>query len=232
MPAAISTRNLAALPPPAKLERIGLALSMLDAIAFPEDWDQRYYSFDALWGRGERIFSMRNGEGDFYYVWFTKAGALLHGFAHEAPMSPWSAQRRRERGASRGKAYPGMFTGRPMELESKNTMESFCEDPGEITFCAWWTPALGAWHIGDIAFPKGHKDPDGSAALLFGLDGKPESYVKWIKRYAGLRAPLAAVKKIFDIAPLTRTLTLAINPEADFAVVRREAKLMKYPIKG
>ena len=60
---------------------------MLDAI-IPE-WEYRYYSFNAHWGPGEVLASMRNGSGDEYYLLFSSAGAILKRFAHEAPMTPY-----------------------------------------------------------------------------------------------------------------------------------------------
>ncbi len=221
----ISTRTISKLAPPDALARIGQSAAMLDALLFPDDWDERYFSFDAKWGRGERVFSMRNGEGDFWFLWLARAGAVLHGFAHESAMSPWSRQRSKEVGAP--KPFPGLFAGFPKALAYKKTAASFCEDKNEVTFVAW---SLGGarWTIGDVAFPKG-SDPDGSKDLLFILDGNAETYAKWAKRYVGRAVPLAAVKKIYLHAPLTNELARAINPEADFAAAKKEAKSIGYP---
>jgi hypothetical protein len=56
---------------------------MLDAILSPE-WEYRYYSFDAHWGPGEEMASMRNGEGDDWFLLLDSAGAALKGYAHES----------------------------------------------------------------------------------------------------------------------------------------------------
>jgi hypothetical protein len=154
--AMISTRNLSKLPRPDALARLGQSMAMFDAILMPDDWDERCYSFDAKWSRGERVFSMRDGSGDFFFVWLAKAGAVLQGFAHESAMSPWSSQRSKERGHE---PFPGMFAGLPKSLAYAKTAAPFCEDKGEVTFCAWSVRGA-AWRIGDIAFPKG-KTPMG-----------------------------------------------------------------------
>lgn len=221
----ISTRTISKLASPEALAQIGQSAAMLDALLFPDDWDERYFSFTEKWGRGERVFSMRNGEGDFWFLWLAKAGAVLHGFAHESPMSPWSRQRAKE-GAT--KPFPGLFEGFPKALAYEKTAASFCEDKNEITFLAW-SLAKGPWTIGEVAFPKG-RDPDGSEDLLFILDGKPETYAKWAKQYAGSSIPLAAVKKIYAHAPLTKAIANAINPETDFAEAKKEAKSIGYPL--
>jgi hypothetical protein len=210
---------------PTKLVALGKSVAMLDAILFPDDWDSRYHSFDAKWGRGEQVFSMRNGSGDFYFILFAKAGTVLHGFAHESVMSPWSAKRSKE--ATKA-PYPGMFDGFPKALAYPKTAASFCADENEVTFCAWRPKAASAWRTGNIDFPKG-PDPDGSADLLFILDGKPETYAKWAKSYVERAIPLATIKKVYAHAPLTKAIVSAVNPEADFAAVRAEAKTLGYP---
>lgn len=220
-----STRALGVLAAPTVLARIGQSAAMLDAILFPDDWDMRFYSFDAHWGRGERVFSMRNGEGDFYFLWLAKAGAVLHGFAHESPMSPWSSRRARE---GEPKEFPGLRAGFPKALAYSKTAAAFCEDPLEITFLAWWTGKNGPWCIGDVAFPS-HADPDGSRGLLGVLDGRCETYAKWARIYAEKKIPLGVVKKIYAGAPLTKELVASLNGEATLADVRKEAKSTGYP---
>src|SRR5437879_1987727 len=123
--AKISTRTISKLGAPEALARIGQSVAMLDALLLPDDWDDRYFSFTEKWGRGERVFSMRNGEGDFWFLWLAKPGAVLHGFGHESAMSPWSRQR-----SKRGppKPFPGLTTGFPKALAHAKTAASFCED--------------------------------------------------------------------------------------------------------
>jgi hypothetical protein len=221
----ISTRTISKLAAPKDLIHLGKSVAMLDAIVFPDDWDVRYHSFDAKWGRGEQVFSMRNGEGDFWFLLFAKTGAALHGFAHESPMSPWSKERAKEKDGP--KPFAGIFDGFPKSAGYTETAKSFCEDPNEVTFCAWWTKS-GPWRIGPVKFPKG-KDPDGSEDLLFVLDGKPETYANWIKGYAEPIA-LPHVKKIYAHEPLTKALVAAINPEASFVDVAKEAKTIGYAV--
>jgi hypothetical protein len=221
----VSTRTIATLGAPADLMRLGQSAAMLDAILFPDEWDVRYHSYNVRWSRGEQVFSVRNGEGDFYFIVFTKPGAVLHGFGHESAMSPWSTQRSKEKGGPQ--PFPGLWDGFPKRLGYRETAKSFCEDPGEVTFCAWWI-GDGPWRIGDVRFPKG-KDPDGSAQLLFILDHKPETYAKWIKRYERA-VPLALVRRVYSHEPLTRALVAAINPEAKLAAVVKEAKEIGYAL--
>lgn len=79
----ISTQDLSEVPSIAALRRLTRSLAMLDAILSP-DWEFRYYSFNAAWGAGEMLASMRNGSGDYWFALFCREGVALHGLAHEA----------------------------------------------------------------------------------------------------------------------------------------------------
>lgn len=59
------------LPPPETLERICRGLATLDAIVC-EDWESRFFSFNSKWHvkARERMASMRNGEGDEWFLLF------------------------------------------------------------------------------------------------------------------------------------------------------------------
>ena len=72
------------LPPPVELERVCRGLAVLDAVLC-EDWEMRYYSFNAGWNKKgkERMASMRNGEGDEWFLVFAGAGAFFKAFWHE-----------------------------------------------------------------------------------------------------------------------------------------------------
>ena len=206
------------LAPPDELARRGQSLAMLDAILFPDDWDMRWHSFDARWAPGERVLSMRDGEGDFWFLLLTKRGAVLHAFAHEHTMSPWSHKRSKERGGP--KPFPGLFEGFPKELAYAKTAASFCEDKNEVTFVAWWT-GDGPWKRGPV--------PDGSSDLFMLLDAKPKTYVKWAKRYAEERIALADVEHVYAHRALTKALVKRMSSDADFRDVAREAKSIGYP---
>lgn len=222
----LSTRNIAKLMPPGRLHPLCRAVAMLDAILFPDDWESRYHSYDPKWARGEQLFSMRNGQGDFYFVWFPFQGAVIRGFDHESSMSPWSAERAKT--ADAGKLWPGLFSGLPKKFDRARTEVAFVSD--EVTFVAWWSADHEMkWRIGDLQMPAA-KAPDGSQHLLFILDGKPATYAKWATWYAGHPVSLAAVKKVYAFSPLTESLVRAINPEANLARVLEEAKAIRYPI--
>jgi len=219
----ISSRDLSSLPSPKDLRAHCEALAVLDLILFPEDWDDRRYSFDAAWGP-HAMFQMRDGSGDHMNVLYTKAGgAALRGFAHESVMSPWHSSRRQ---LDKPSPVPGVFTGLPKELSDIESEPAFGGE--EITFCAWWVPLQG-WLIGNVTFPVA-KDPDGSQSLLACLVATPAQIAKEASDYLEEKVPLAAVKKLFDREPLTDALVKSINPEATLDDVRDEALALGWKI--
>jgi hypothetical protein len=166
----ISTRDLTGLPDIDSLRKLSKSLAMLDAIISPE-WESRYYSFNSKWSQGEEMASMRNASGDEYFLLFTAAGAILKGFAHESPMSPY-----RHRPP---KVWEGLLDNVPKEFASFLTEPAF--DMEATTVCIWRTYADKTRQRGKIDFPE-RDDPDGSKDLLFILDGNPRTYTDWGKR--------------------------------------------------
>jgi hypothetical protein len=71
------------LPGIADLRRRAKALAMLDAIICPE-WEYRYYSYNSRWSHGEEMASMRNSQGDEWFILFDSVGTAIKGLDHES----------------------------------------------------------------------------------------------------------------------------------------------------
>lgn len=213
----ISTRDLSGLPAPDALEALSKSLALLDAILCPE-WEFRYYSFDAVWGDGLRLASMRNGMGDQTFCLFGAQGAVLKGFAHESVMSPFRRDPPRP--------WPGVLEKIPPHLRA------WIEDPAiileEITFCVWHEAGAIGWSRGPVEFPEG-PDPDGSAELLEIFDGRPETYHAWAQEYYVRPVDLAAVSHIYQLRPLTPAVVAALNPQLALADLRPDLAEISYP---
>src|SRR5258708_31307927 len=130
----ISTHNLSALPDITRLKLLTQSLALLDSILCPE-WEYRYYSFNANWGSGEDLASMRNGRGDHFFCLFNQSGAILKGFAHEAPMSPFRV--------NPPQIWPGILESVPNQFTAFLSQPAFSID--ETTFCIWRTVSDKAW---------------------------------------------------------------------------------------
>ncbi|MBN1312861.1 MAG: hypothetical protein JXB30_15715 [Anaerolineae bacterium] len=195
-----STRDLSQLPDIDRLKALMQSLALLDVILSP-DLANRYYSFDAHWATDEAMASMRNGSGDELFALFTPTGAIVKGFAHEAPMSPYSK--------NPPTIWPGVLDSVP------TTFADFMNQPAfllsDTTFCIWRTYGDIAWQRGDIEFPKG-KDPDGSADLLAMLAGDPRTYQVWAEDYYERLVRLSAITHIYEHQPLTEEVVTELNP--------------------
>ena len=212
----ISTRDLSQLPDIDRLKALMQSLAMLDAI-LSLDWANRYYSFDAHWAIGEAMASMRNGSGDELFALFTSTGAIMKGFAHEAPMSPYSK--------NPPTVWPGVLDGVP------TTFADFLNQPAfllsDTTFCVWRTYDDTAWQQGDIEFPEG-KDPDGSADLLAMLAGDPRTYQAWAEGHYEQPVSLPAVTHIYEHRPLTEELVTELNPGLSIQELAQDIQNIAY----
>ncbi|TJZ46252.1 hypothetical protein FCH28_27565 [Streptomyces piniterrae] len=200
------------------------SLAMLDAILSP-DHLLRSYSFDRRWGPSQEMASMDNGQGDDFSLVLVPAGACLRGFDHESPMSPYA-------GDADG-TWPGICDGIPDELRSAGITEpAFCDEDGlpRVTACVWRTPDSPVWRAGDIDFPQGHPDPDGSDRLFrLLLDPTPDAYHAFAQEYHGARPELSAVQHLYALRPLTPEIVMALNPEVTLDALSDDIESIGYP---
>jgi hypothetical protein len=197
----VQKQMLASLPDVETLQRLSQSLAMLDAIMSP-DWEDRYYSFNSKWSKGEMMASMRDGSGDNYFILFNRSGAIIKGFAHESPMSPFANVP--------PKIWSGVFDKVPSEFQEFLTEPAFSIE--ETTFCIWRRYSDLSWQVGDIHYPQGD-DPDGSEDLLWILDGNPENYQHFVTEYYEQDVPLSAVQHIYAHKPLTYDIISKLNAE-------------------
>ena len=212
----VTERALASIPEIDALKRLCQSLATLDAIMSPE-WDYRYFSFNSKWADGEMMASMRNGCGDEYFIFFNSLGAIMKGFAHESPMSPWSNERDR--------VWPGVLDDVPAEFADFLTEPAFSMET--TTFCIWRGNGDSSWQTGKIQYPDG-ADPDGSDDLLFALDGDPETYKEFAKDYYECAVDLPAVQSIYQHQPLTTQIAKILNPEVELESIRSDLEEIDY----
>jgi len=214
----ISTRHLSELPSIETLKKLTQSLALLDAILMRQQ-EYRYYSFNSKWGENEQMASMSNGSGDEWYCGFGPPGAFLKGFDHESEMSPWAIEV--------PKVWPGVLDGVPEIFKSFATEPAFSME--NTTFCIWREIQDSQWSTGKISFPA-TDDPDGSEGLLAILDGKPISYKTWAEEYYECSVSLAAVRKIYEHAPLSPELVRELSGTAEFGSLLSDAAEIGYPV--
>jgi hypothetical protein len=211
-----STRHPERLPSPSALLKLTRALSVLDEILWP-DWDWRFYSFDKE-RDGTCLASMRNGEGDLWYLLLLpNGGAVLRGFDHNSVMNPYRHEDER--------LWPGLFDGMPRSLLPwKNAVDI---EPHEVTF-VMWHPPRGRWQAGSVTLPAGD-DPDGSEWLLELLNGDPASYARYTDDRLGHAVDLDAIRAVYN-GSLDARIIQRLNPRADESSILKAARKMGFPM--
>ena len=189
---------------------------MLDAIICPE-WESRYYSFNAKWGEGEEMGSMRNGSGGDWFILFGSFGAAIKGLAHETSI-----------------AGDKVLT-REIQTQVPQAFSSFLTEPA---FGMDW-PSFCYWRgIDDVRWWKAiHPDSmlsatqDGSAEYLALLVEPSSSYVEFAKWYYEVDLPQGIVESVYKRAPLTEDIVRALNPDLTLTDVLEDAAEIGYPVE-
>ncbi|MFD8755558.1 hypothetical protein ACFV0O_31975 [Kitasatospora sp. NPDC059577] len=183
------------------------ALAVLDAVLSPDDWGGRYYSYDSRWSEDEALGSMRDGQGNDWFVLFSPVGVYGRSFDHEVPttLKPLAA-------------VPEEFRGCVEQLGAGDEAEPVA------TAFFWRAPGDAAWQ-GDAV--------DGGAAGPFALllDVSAEAYRDWAEEYfEPEQAPsLAAIEHVLALRPLTPAVVAALNPDTDLAELAGDLAEIGYP---
>ncbi|MCW2914408.1 MAG: hypothetical protein JWN52_2476 [Actinomycetia bacterium] len=173
-------------------------MAMLEAILSPE-WEDRVYSFDAHWGPGQQMASMRSGSGDEYSIVFSLAGAYIRGFDHKSPMSPY--------GLDPARPWPGVIDDDPPEFAAQVTEPAFAHSFPDgpvpaLTACLWRRTTDDRWRTGTIDFPDGSVDADG-AKWMFELlvEGTPEACCRHAGDYFEVPVAAELVQHVYPTDP-------------------------------
>jgi hypothetical protein len=169
-------------------------------------------------GEGEMMASMRDGSGDEYFILFNPHGAIMKGFAHESPMSPYATQS--------GKPGSGVLDDVPDEFKDFLSEPAFSIE--DATFCIWRKYTDSSWQVGSIDYPEVN-DPDGSEDLLFILDGQPSTYKEFAEGYYEKEVDLSAVEHIYRHKPLTFEIVAALNANVSLEELKADIEEIGYP---
>lgn len=170
------------LPAPNELERICKGLAALDAIVC-EDWDSRYYSFNAAWGPKQRMASMRNGSGDEWFLHFSSDRVFFKAFFHE----------------HRTVAAAEVYAGLPESLAPQLEEPAFSME--HLTF--------GGFHDGARWTLRGERKPvEGELAML---SGTAERYQAFALEYFELELPLDAIRHVLSGRPIDHSTLEALE---------------------
>jgi len=188
---------------------------MVEAIVSPE-WEDRYYSFNASWGEGEEMASMRNGSGDDWFLLFGPFGAAIKGLAHETPLAG-------------SKAFAAT-----VQDQVPKSFSSFLSEPAFgmdwLSYCYWRNPDDSAWLKVSPADSTTQNADDGSEKFLALLLEPASSYVEFAEWYYEKTLPLEFVERIYRHERLTEELVTSLNPELAFSEAKAFAAEIGYPV--
>jgi len=195
-------------------------MAMVEAVLNPDG--ERYHSFSATWSASREAASMRNGSGDEFDIVFSLAGAYIRGFDHESPMSPYAND----------VPWPGVVDSVPEVFRECVTEPAFTFDgmPG-VTVCMWREAGDDRWRAGDIDFPEGYADPDGSDRLFRLLtDPTPEAFHTFAEDNYDGAVDIDAVRHVYAHRPLTRDIVRTLNGAVSLLAVSRAAMAIGYAV--
>ncbi|MBX3209793.1 MAG: hypothetical protein KF764_32465 [Labilithrix sp.] len=189
------------LPLPANLERTCKGLAALDAMVCAE-WQDRYYSFNHKWNENgtERMASMRNGQGDDWFIVFSPTGVFVKAFWHEY----------------RPEDVDVIYAGLPTTLAPHLKEPAFSMN--DITF--------GGWHDGTTWTLRGNGTP--MAEELAILSGDPEAYHAYAADYFEVQLPLDAIAHVLAGKSLHAALVARLSTERTLAELEDDLAEIAY----
>jgi hypothetical protein len=158
--------------------------------------------------------SMRNGQGDEWFLLFGEAGAALKGFAHESPV-------------------PSADFAKEVQNSVPGEFGSFLQEPAfsmeSATFCYWRRAQDNLWSLVSLKTAEHSNADDGSTDLLSLLVASSSAYEDFSNDYFERKISREVINAIYEHAPLTAMIVAYLNPEIEMKVVAEMAKEIGYP---
>ncbi len=145
-------------------------------------------------------------------------GAIIKGFAHESPMSPYATES--------GKPWAGVLDSVPDEFKDFLSEPAFSIE--DTTFCIWRKYTDSSWQVGRIDYPEGD-DPVGSEDLLSILDSQPSTYEEFAEEYYEREVDLSAVEHIYQHKALTSEIVATLNADVSLGELKSDIEEIRYP---
>lgn len=186
------------LPSPSAI-RDGIRFAaMIDTVLCAEAY-LRHYTFQPTWSDGVSLAKYNNGCGDDMFVFTRGPEAVIKGFDHESPVSPYAQQ---EYGI-----WPNIYDGLPKALSE--LLDDVEVDRELVTFCTWYVN--DAWNIGPIEFPNG--EDDGAAYLLETIPYSADDYSKWANDYYEIELNVDVIRSIYEGREIDFDTVRSLNPD-------------------
>lgn len=176
------------LPEINNLKNISKKIALLDAV-IEQDWEYRYYSYNGQWDDSEEMASMRDGEGNHYFILFKKNMCFIKVIDKE-------------------KNSINEIKSKLSETDHnfKDELMEFLNEPAfyidELSFLYWNVD--GKWNS---------IEPDENKWLNILIDPVSE-YVKFAENYYEVKLNINIISKIINENVKMKQL-LEINPDVD-----------------
>lgn len=193
----MNNKILTKLPVIEQCQSLMQSMAVMDAILSP-DWEYRYYSYDALWGKDEIMASMRGSDGEHYFALFRADNLIIKGLEQGYPMLPKRFEQKKRM------VTPEALL--PIEFKDFLTEPAFL--PEETSFCIW--------KIGEKEWNSFTELKDGELAILERILGGAFAYASWAEDYYEITLKVAELERFFQGAPLTKDICLSWNPKLDW----------------
>ncbi|WP_239095365.1 hypothetical protein [Planotetraspora silvatica] len=99
-----------------------------------------------------------------------------------------------------------------------------------MTACLWREAGEDRWRVGEIEYPDGESDPDGSTHLFALLvDPSPEVFQRFAEDYYDVPVDLDAVRHVYALRPLTQEVVTALNADLKLEDLAEDLAASRYP---
>ncbi|WP_144633833.1 hypothetical protein [Bordetella genomosp. 13] len=176
------------LPAPDVLKTRSKALAALDAILCRE-WDLRYFSHNAHWAPGQEMSSMRDGEGDDYFLIYAPYGTAIKGCASDSSIQGSAA------------FLASVKTQIPANFAEFMAEPAFSLD--EASFVLWFDESQAQWQAASPPADFVPGDDGGQADLLQCLRNGPDFYRSWAQAYYEVQIDPDLVERVFNHQPIS-----------------------------
>jgi hypothetical protein len=127
--------------------------------------------------------------------------------------------------------WPGVLDSVPGVFRHLVGEPAFCDEDGMpvVTACLWREARDERWRVGEIEYPNGESDPDGTAHL-FGLlvDPSPEAFRRFAEEYYEVPVNLDAVRHVYALRPLTPAVVTTLNADVTLESLSEDLVAARY----
>ncbi|MBT2459437.1 hypothetical protein J7E98_33205, partial [Streptomyces sp. ISL-86] len=126
--------------------------------------------------------------------------------------------------------WPGLVDTLPEVFRPLLAEPAFCDEHVTVATVVFWRETADtAWRAGPVEIPEGSEDGTGRLFHVL-VAGTPEAYAAFAAGYYGREPDLAAVRRVWEVRPLTEGEVKAVNPEMTLALAAPGLRAVGFPV--